>query len=160
MDTKPLKGILFAGLLSAPVLFAGSPLSAQNGSTTTTAPAPVTAPAPPPGVSQVKDTQGGGLITFEAKLVDPTKKAINKTATVEVKVAATSLVDPDTTNGKPAPGQYHLHYQLDNDPIIATTATKLSFHNLPPGQHKITVTLAQNDHTPAGRENVLTVTIP
>jgi hypothetical protein len=149
MDTKPIKTLLLACLLTAPVFIAGSQSSAQ---------APATAPAP--GVSQVKDTQGGGLVTFEAKLVDPTVKAKSKTATVEVKVEATHLVDPDTTNGKPASGQNHLHYQLDNGPIIATTATKLSFHNLTPGPHTIKVTLAENDHTPVGRENVLTVAIP
>jgi hypothetical protein len=160
MDTKSIKTILCAGLLNVPIFIAGSQSSAQYGgskpATTTTAPAP----APAPGASQVKDTQGGGLITFEAKLVDPAVKAKSKTATVEVKVAASQLVDPDTTDGKPHPGQHHLHYQLDNGPVIATTATKLSFHNLAPGQHTIKVTLAENDHTAVGRENVLTVTIP
>lgn len=158
MDTKSIKTILIAGALSVPIFIAGSPSSAQYGGSSPKTTTPATAPAP--GVSQVKDTQGGGLITFEAKLVDPAVKAKSKSATVEVKVEASHLVDPDTTDGKPHPGQRHLHYQLDNGPIIATTATKLSFHNLSPGQHTIKVTMAENDHTPAGRENVLTVTIP
>lgn len=149
MDTKTLKNLAFAFLFSTPVLVAGSLSSAQTPAT-----------PPQPGVSQVKDTQGGGLLTFEAKLVDPTTKAKSKGATVEVKVEGTHMVDPDTTNGKPAPGQNHLHYQLDNGPIIATTATKLSFHELTPGPHTIKVTLAENNHAPVGRENVLTVTIP
>ncbi|HKY63543.1 MAG TPA: hypothetical protein VJR29_09000 [bacterium] len=158
MDTRSIRSFLFAGLLSAPFLFTGGYGLAQYGGTqpTTTAPAP----APAPGASQVKDTQGGGLVTFDAKLVDPAVKAKTKSATVDTKVAGTHMVDPDSTNGKPAPGQNHLHYQLDNGPIIATTATKLSFHNLSPGPHTIKVTLAENDHTPVGRENVLTVTIP
>ncbi len=113
-----------------------------------------------PQSSQIKDTTGGGLITFEAKLVDPSVKATKKTATVEVKVAGIGLVDPDQVGEKPQAGQAHLHYQLDGGPIIATTATKLSFHGLSSGTHRIVVTLAANDHQPMGRENVLTVTIP
>lgn len=154
MNSKSLKNILCAGLFSAPLLLAGSIASAQSG----TVPAP--APEAVPGVSQVKDTQGGGMVTFEAKLVNPAVKAKDKTATVEVKVEASHMVDPDSTDGKPHTGQRHLHYQLDNGPIVATTATKLSFHNLTPGQHTIKVSLAENDHTPVGRENVLTITIP
>lgn len=155
MNSASIKTKFIAGLFSAPLLLAGSIVSAQAGSTV-----PATAPVPAPGVSQVKDTQGGGLVTFEAKLVNPAVKAKDKTATVEVKVEASHIVDPDSTDGKPHPGQHHLHYQLDNGPIVATTATKLSFHNLTPGQHTIKVSLAENDHTPVGRENVLTVTIP
>ena len=160
MNAPSIKTILSAGLLCLPILISGSPSRAQYGgsSPTTTTTTPATAPAP--GASQVKDTQGGGLITFDAKLVDPAVKAKSKTATVEVKIEASHLVDPDTTDGKPHPGQRHLHYQLDNGPTIATTATKLSFHNLSPGQHTIKVSMAENDHTMVGRENVLTVSIP
>ena len=157
MNTPSIKTILSAGLLCLPILIAGSSSRAQYGGSSPTTTTPT---APAPAVSQVKDTQGGGLITFEAKLVDPAVKAKSKTATVEVKIEASHLVDPDTTDGKPHPGQRHLHYQLDNGPIIATTATKLSFHNLSPGQHTIKVSMAENDHTVVGRENVLTVSIP
>jgi hypothetical protein len=61
---------------------------------------------------------------------------------------------------KPRPGQGHLHYQVDDGPVIATTATKLSFHGLKPGAHKIVVTLAANDHSPLGPQQALEVTIP
>jgi hypothetical protein len=57
-------------------------------------------------------------------------------------------------------GQGHLHYQVDNGPVIATTTTKLSFHELSAGQHKVMVMLVGNDHKPLGAEETLTVTIP
>jgi len=150
---KTAKYAFIAGVLVIAPLFAYS----------LTARAETPAKSPPvtsPGENKTEASTGGGLITFEATLVDASAKALKKTATVDVKVAAIGLVDPDTTDGKPKPGQAHLHYQLDKGPIIATTATKLSFHNLTPGQHTIMVTLAGNDHNPIGRENVLTVTIP
>jgi hypothetical protein len=64
------------------------------------------------------------------------------------------------TGEKAVSGQGHLHYQVDDGYIIATPAAKLSFHGLPPGTHKITVSLAANDHTPLGPKETLTVTIP
>lgn len=103
---------------------------------------------------------GGRQVSFKATLVDPEKKAQRKEATVRVEVAGVELVDPASVNEQPKAGQGHLHYQVDGGPVIATTATKLSFHGLTPGRHKIVVTLAANDHTPAGRQETLTVTIP
>lgn len=58
------------------------------------------------------------------------------------------------------PLQGHLHYQVDDGPVIATTTTKLSFHNLTAGSHKIMVVLANNDHTSTGVEQTLEVKIP
>lgn len=106
--------------------------------------------------------QGGDArpVTFKATLVDAEKKARRKEATVRVEVAGVELVDPASVNEQPKSGQGHLHYQVDDGPIIATTAAKLSFHGLAAGQHKIVVTLAANDHSPAGRQETLTVTIP
>ena len=54
----------------------------------------------------------------------------------------------------------HLHYRVDDGPVIATTATKLSFHELTPGLHKIVVMLANNDHSPSGLEQTLEITVP
>lgn len=109
-----------------------------------------------------KKQQGGGgqQVTFKATLVDPEKKARRKEATVRVEVTGVELVDPASVNEQPKAGQGHLHYQVDDGPVIATTAAKLSFHGLTPGHHKIVVTLAANDHTPAGRQETLAVTIP
>jgi hypothetical protein len=95
-----------------------------------------------------------------AVLVDAENKAKKQAATVDVKVTGIALTDPAKVNEQPKPGQGHLHYQVDGGPIIATTTTKLSFHGLTSGQHKIVVMLAANDHTPLGPQETLTVTIP
>jgi hypothetical protein len=106
--------------------------------------------------------QPGGVqpLDFSASLVDPEKKAQEQTATVEVKVAGIQVIDPAAVNEQPQSGQGHLHYQVDNGPIIATTMTSLSFHELSPGPHKITVMLAGNDHQLLGPKDTLTVNIP
>ena len=101
-----------------------------------------------------------GTPTLTAKLVDPEKKAQQKAATVDVKVTGIKIVDPAEANEKPVAGQGHLHYQVDDGPVIATTTMKLSFHGLTPGAHKIVVTLAGNDHNPLGPQQTLNVTIP
>jgi uncharacterized protein DUF6130 len=101
-----------------------------------------------------------GTPTLTAKLVDPEKKAQQKAATVDVKVTGIKIIDPATVNEKPIAGQGHLHYQVDDGPIIATTTMKMSFHGLTPGPHKIVVTLAGNDHNPLGPQETLNVTIP
>jgi hypothetical protein len=95
-----------------------------------------------------------------AELVDAQAKAANKEATVTVKVTGVQLVDPATVNNKPQQGQGHLHYQVDDGPVIATTTPKLSFHGLTPGRHKIVVMLAANDHSPLGPQQTLEVTVP
>lgn len=101
-----------------------------------------------------------GAPTLMAKLVDPDKKAAQKAATVDVKVTGIKLTDPGAVNEKPMVGQGHLHYQVDGGPVIATTTTKLSFHGLTSGAHKIVVMLAGNDHNPLGPQQTLDVTIP
>ena len=98
--------------------------------------------------------------TLTARLVDPEKKAKQKTATVEVTVGGVQMIDPAKTGEKPLKGQAHLHYRVDDGPVIATTTTKLSFHELTPGVHKIMIMLAANDHSPLGPQETLTVTIP
>jgi hypothetical protein len=98
--------------------------------------------------------------TLKADLVEPEKKAKDKSATVKVEVTGVEMVDPATVNEKAKAGQGHLHYQIDDDPIVATTAKKLSFHALPSGKHKIKVVLAGNDHAPLGPEQTLDVNIP
>lgn len=95
-----------------------------------------------------------------AKLIDAEKKAAARAATVEVTTSGVELTDPAISKEKPVPGQGHLHYQLDNGPIIATPAAKLSFHELAPGAHTIVVMLAGNDHKPLGPQQRLTVTVP
>ena len=101
---------------------------------------------------------GGASLT--AKLVDPMEKAKAQAATVQVTVKGVRIVDPALSGEKPRKGQGHLHYQVDDGPVIATTAPKLSFHGLKPGSHTITVALAANDHSPLGPQEKLTVSIP
>lgn len=101
-----------------------------------------------------------GTPTLTARLVDAEKKAQQKAATVDVKVTGIKIVDPAEANEKPVAGQGHLHYQVDDGPVIATTTMKLSFHGLTPGAHKIVITLAGNDHNPLGPQQTLNVTIP
>lgn len=98
--------------------------------------------------------------TLTATLVDAAKKAQQKAATVSVETTGIKLVDPASVNEQAKPGQGHLHYQVDDGPIIATTATKLSFHGLTAGAHKIVVMLAGNDHNPLGPQQTLDVTVP
>jgi hypothetical protein len=104
--------------------------------------------------------QAAKTATLKATLVDAAKKAEAKTATVQVTVSGVKLIDPDKTHGQAKKGEGHLHYQLDNGPVIATTATKLSFHNLASGQHTLVVMLAGNTHEPLGPKEALTFDIP
>jgi hypothetical protein len=100
------------------------------------------------------------MAKMTAKLVDPEMKAKKKEATVVVDVQGIKLTDPAEAKEQPKAGQGHLHYQVDDGPIIATTAPKLSFHGLSSGTHKIVVMLAANDHSPLGPQETLTVTVP
>jgi hypothetical protein len=98
--------------------------------------------------------------TLSARLVDPEKKAHAQAATVEVKVTNLQLIDPGSVGEKPNKEQGHLHYRLDDGPVIATPTPKLSFHGLTPGKHRLVVALAGNDHKPLGPEATLEVTVP
>lgn len=120
-------------------------------------------PGAQPGIERQQEPAvppaAGHPPALSASLVDPEKKASKHEATVEVQVAGIQLVDPAKVNEQPAEGQGHLHYQVDSGPIIATTAPKLSFHELSAGEHKITVHLVGNDHKPLGPQKTLTATI-
>jgi hypothetical protein len=102
----------------------------------------------------------GATPELSAKLIDTEEKAREQTATVEVKVAGIQLIDSAAVHEQPQQGQGHLHYQVDSGPLIATTTTKLSFHELSSGPHKITVMLVGNDHQALGPRETLTVSIP
>jgi hypothetical protein len=110
--------------------------------------------------SPAATTMEAGVASLTAKLIDPEAKARKQAAAVEAMVKGLTLVDPGMVNEKPMKNQGHLHYQVDDGPIIATTATKLSFHGLKSGSHTITVMLAANDHSPLGPQQKLTVAIP
>lgn len=132
---------------------ASSPGSSTQGTQTGQAPAATGAPAQ----AAASSSNANGSIT--ARLVNEQHNAAEKAATVQVKVAGVKITDPASADEKPKAGQAHLHYQLDNGPVIATTSTKLSFHELSSGQHKIVVMLAGNDHKPLGPQDTVTVNI-
>jgi len=78
-----------------------------------------------------------------------------------VTVTGVKLIDPSSlVRGKAGKKEGHLHYQIDEGYIIATPASKLSFHGLSSGAHKIVVMLASNNHEPLGPKEVLSVSIP
>ena len=110
--------------------------------------------------AQSTPASGESKATLTAKLIDPDKKAAEQTAVVEVTVTGVQLVDPAMANEKPAPGQAHLHYQLDKGPVIAAPTAKLRWHELTPGPHSITVMLSGNDHKPLGPQAQLSITVP
>lgn len=116
-------------------------------------------PNPSEGIKAISP-EARGTPELSAKLSDPEKKAQEHTATVEVRVAGIQLIDPAAVNEQPQQGQGHLHYQVDTGPVIATTTTKLSFHELSSGSHEITVMLVSSDHQPLGPRETLTVNIP
>jgi hypothetical protein len=117
-------------------------------------------PGVPPGSLNQATRKAAQSATLTASLVNPAENAKEKTATVQVKVSGVKLIDPAMTNKRPTKGQGHLHYRVDGGPVIATTAPKLSFHELTPGKHQIVVMLANNDHSPTGLEQTLEVTVP
>lgn len=144
MKNVVIRAINSTLVLAALVLGLGGLVSGQYGSNT----------------NSQAGTMGRRTATLTARLVDPEKKAQQKAATVAVKVTGVRLIDPAMVNERPRAGQGHLHYQVDDGPMIATPTTKLSFHGLSPGLHKILVVLAGNDHNPLGPQQTLEVTIP
>lgn len=97
---------------------------------------------------------------FAARLMDESKQAQEGAAMISVKVSGVRLVDPPMEGDQAKPGEAHIHYQLDNGPIVATTAGRLDFHGLTPGEHTIKVGLAAGNHQMLGPEQTLSVTIP
>jgi hypothetical protein len=97
---------------------------------------------------------------FEIGLVDVDAGARRGSATVRVDPSDLELVDPASVHERARPGQGHLHFRVDDGPVIATTSTKLSFHELGVGSHRIEVALVGNDHRPLGPRQVMDVTIP
>jgi hypothetical protein len=150
MNRNSLKAVVFVSILFALVLSINFVVGAQDKSKSEHS-----------GMdhkNMQKATASG--VSMTAKLVDPEMKAQKKEATVVVDVKGIKLTDPAEAKEQPKAGQGHLHYQVDDGPVIATTSPKLSFHGLTSGAHKITVVLAANDHSPLGPQETLNVTVP
>ena len=170
MRPRHSTAIAFASILSVAAL--GSTLSARE-EKGKPSPHPSAAPAggmgghgahdsAPPVELEVASPTTATMagMALSAVLVDPEVKSKKNAATVKVTTRNVRIVDPALSGEKPIKGQGHLHYQVDDGPVIATTAPKLSFHGLKSGTHTIGVTLAANDHSPLGPAQKLSVTIP
>lgn len=107
----------------------------------------------------VAEMSSATMPALQAELIDKEIKAKAQSATVKVEIQGVQIVDPAQANEIPRPGEGHLHYRVDDGPEIATTAAKLSFHDLKKGHHVIHVALAGNDHKPLGPQQSLTVDI-
>jgi hypothetical protein len=98
--------------------------------------------------------------SMKAEMVETENKVKRREATVVVTTGGIQLVDPTTAKETAKIGEGHLHYRVDDGPVIATTATKLSFHELSSGEHKISITLAGNDHKPLTDPITFIMTVP
>jgi hypothetical protein len=101
-----------------------------------------------------------GTPSLSISLVDEEANARKGNAIVVATVEDFELVDSASVREQPRIGQGHIHYRVDDGPVIATAATKLSLHELKAGPHRIEVVLVGNDHKPIGEAEVLKVTIP
>jgi hypothetical protein len=97
---------------------------------------------------------------LEASLVDAEANASKASAVVRVEVVGADLVDPALATPDTKTIQAHLHYRVDEGPVIATPVAKLAFHELTAGRHRIEVVLAGPDHEPLGPSQILDVMIP
>jgi hypothetical protein len=114
------------------------------------------------GAQQTLATPKSAAATYsmKAEMVETENKIKRREATVVVITSGIELVDPTTTKEIAKIGEGHLHYRVDDGPVIATTATKLSFHELSKGEHKISITLAGNDHKPLTDAITFIMTVP
>jgi hypothetical protein len=114
-------------------------------------------------------------LSLTARLIDQEDMAAKHAAVVQVEVTGVRLIAATDDTGdveEVTPGadgmistpagarEGHVHYRLDAGPVIATPATRLSFHELTPGEHTVTVMLAGPDHAPLGPQETLTFVIP
>lgn len=97
---------------------------------------------------------------FSVRLVAPEKLARQRSVLMQVTAPNIELVEPTQASGAPREGQGHLHYQVDQGPIIDTANPVLTLHALAFGRHTVAVEIAGNDHRPLGPPQVLVVTIP
>jgi|GEM_PF-5294059 len=117
------------------------------------------APSDPP-VAAPSPSSVDAPPTLKVVIVPVDPKSGKKSATVKVEVRGLKLVDPGSVRGESVVGEGHLHYRLDQGPVIATTATTLCFQNLTSGPHTITVALASDDRAPIGPATTLGINIP
>jgi hypothetical protein len=134
-------------------------------------------PAGAPATSDTASNPTGSKVTF----VTPTDGAtVGSKFTAKVKLENFQLA-PDAVGKSPVPGQGHLHFQMDggrfdipeNSGENGQLAKKLgvdgkyspslkpeiTYRNMPPGEHKLEVYLANNNHTDTGVEAEVEFTV-
>ena len=154
MSARVLRNLMVASLVTAFVI--PLPIFWHERDATALAAGPA-GPVPP---EKPDEAAKPGSPALEATLVDASRKAAARAATVQVDVTSVRLIDPDGTTGQPVAGEGHLHYQVDDGPVIATTTTKLGFHELAPGKHDIKVVLAAHDHKPISATQTINLSVP
>ena len=135
-----------------------------------------------------KSTHKSAEIKLSARLVDEDQLSKEKMAMIVVTVSGVTISENALQKGMgamrgsagtsgttgTASGKYgtttgsasgstagaHIHYQLDDGPIVATAAKSLAFANLTSGSHTIAVTLVNGAHAPISEQTTLTVNIP
>ena len=120
-------------MLALVALLSGCAAAAPGGSGTTAAPAakPSAASAPAPTIRLVTPLQGAEVVA----------------GNVEVKVDTTNLefVMPSNTV---VPGQGHVHFMLDSQPVKMSAKPDYVFEGVGPGQHTLKAELVHNDAKP------------
>lgn len=101
-------------------------------------------------------TKAKGDVTLTVKLVDEAMLSKDKMAKVEVGVTGVKLM----SEHKGSHMGSHLHYQIDDSPIIVTSTPTLSFANLTPGKHTINVTVVDAKHSPLAGPETVEINIP
>lgn len=114
---------LALGLLAACASGAGSPSSGSSTSSD--------AASQPPTLTLVEPAAGGAVPAG--------------TVTVAVESTGLEFVMPGGTN---VAGEGHVHFTLDDGPIVMSVEQRTTFKDVPPGEHKLVAELVQNDTTP------------
>jgi hypothetical protein len=120
------------------------------------------------------DSSAGGAPSAKVEFVTPKDgSSVGDKFTAKVKLENFEI-DPDSVGKSPVPGKGHLHFQMDGgkfdipensgengklakklgvdgkySPSVTPTIT---YANMPPGEHKLEVYLANNNHTDTGVE--------
>lgn len=91
------------------------------------------------------------------KVVSPVEEAVLEGSDLSVRIETTglALVDPSTTT---VPGQGHIHFTLDDQPVQMSVTPDYTFKNITPGKHTLRSELVQNDTKPFAPAVFQTVT--
>ncbi|HEY5484356.1 MAG TPA: hypothetical protein VIK31_11210, partial [Propionibacteriaceae bacterium] len=91
------------------------------------------------------------------KVVSPVDGTVVEGSDLSVRVETTGLefVDPSNTT---VPGQGHVHFTLDEQPVQMSVTPDYTLKNITPGKHTLRSELVQNDTTPFAPAVFQTVT--